>query len=114
MTNGLRAGVIVYRRNHAANQAGDFMGDGLPARHVGTVVFDLLNPPFKHKTVDRETLSKERGHACYLTPSRETLCYLVAPNLDAIEGALGEHQHDQDLTSPAWANIIRAIRYVLA
>jgi len=48
--------------------------------------------------------------ARYLTPSAETLCYLTLPNRDAIDGALVEHQQEQDISDPhAWGKIVGAI-----
>lgn len=110
------AGVVFFRRNLPGLPMAEFMGDGQPARYIGTVVFDLAAPPFKHRTSDRETLSRKMDPQaiCLLVPSRETLCYLVPPRHDAIAGAIREHLGEQRLESDGWTALVSAVRRIMS
>lgn len=112
----VRACVVVFRKNRHAYPLVEFMGDETAARHIGTVVYDLEHPPFKHRTTERETLSSKADldRLQYVVPSREPLGYIVQPNYPAIAGALREHEREQDLDSPAWYGLIQAIRRELS
>ncbi len=108
----VRAGVCYHRTNlHPSPVIELFMGDGQPSRFIGVVVFSLLAPPFKHRTVDKETLSPKiiLNRIRYVMPSSSTVCYLVAPNWAAIQGAKLEHDEEQRLDSPAWGTLIDRI-----
>ena len=108
----VRAGVCYARTNlHPGNITELFMGGGEPSRYIGTVVFDLHAPPFKHRTVDTGKLSPKiiLGRVRYMMPSYRTLCYVVGANWTAIQGARREHDEEQRLDSPAWGTFIQRI-----
>ena len=108
----VRAGVCYHRRNlHPSTVVELFLGDGEPSRYIGTVIFDLSAPPFKHRTVDKGTLSQRivLERVRYMMPSTGTVCYLVGTNWAAIQGAKLEHDEEQRLDSPAWGLFIRQV-----